>query len=442
MGNIFTNKKFSNYLGENRAILDIITDYEQGVVPSPTPTPTISPSPTSLPPTPTSSFTPTPTTTPSPTPTPSVISTKFNIGLGFDNRTNAVFVDNDESIFIGGVYLFYDNVIGSDLVKLNSLGQKDPTFVSGLAAPFTQGISCIGQSSDPDEIFIGGDFTQYFGVTTQRFTKINKITGAQVSGWSGTNAANAVTNLLVDGSSVVIIGPFSQYKGVNRNRIARILSDNTVDTTIFSGTNFNNQAVNKVIKNNAGNYVVVGNFTLFNGLSVNRIIEIDSVTGLNTGLFGSGMNQQITDITYDSVTGNYYVLGIVLSTSYQGGPVSYLKVINDLGVEISTVNPVPNSGILRSMKVDFTNGFIYISSTQTDARYFRVVLSTLLADASFNSNLGTINNANVVNGSECFGITSTGKIYMAGAFTQFFTTQNYNFIVRVNIDGTDDTTNT
>ena len=70
MSRIFYRKKFSDYLGEQRAIDDIYTFY----VPDPVP-PTPSPTPTSLPITPTPTPTPSSTVTPTPSITPTLTST-------------------------------------------------------------------------------------------------------------------------------------------------------------------------------------------------------------------------------------------------------------------------------------------------------------------------------------------------------------------------------
>ena len=75
MARNFFNKKFSDYLGEQRALLDIITQFF-GATPTPTATPFASPSPTpTATPTRTPSLSPTPTATVSPTRTPSVTQT-------------------------------------------------------------------------------------------------------------------------------------------------------------------------------------------------------------------------------------------------------------------------------------------------------------------------------------------------------------------------------
>jgi len=84
MSKVFLRKQFSNYLGENRALDDIVVRFIQDVSPSPTPTP-ITPTPTPTPsitptsspipvsPTPSITQTNTPPVSPSPTPTSSPI---------------------------------------------------------------------------------------------------------------------------------------------------------------------------------------------------------------------------------------------------------------------------------------------------------------------------------------------------------------------------------
>jgi hypothetical protein len=94
MGRVFYNTQFSDYLGENRAILDIVVRNVPDVQPSPTPTPSVTPTITptkTVTPTPTVTSTitptvtptaspavatPTPTGTPTPTPTP-VFNTEY-----------------------------------------------------------------------------------------------------------------------------------------------------------------------------------------------------------------------------------------------------------------------------------------------------------------------------------------------------------------------------
>lgn len=115
MGRVFLRKQFSNYLGENRSILDINSSFipntptpsvtftptpTKTVTPTPsatlvvtsTPTPTVTSSPTVTPTksptaTPTKTVTPTPTKTSTPTPTPSA--TSGGLTGGFTNQFDA-----------------------------------------------------------------------------------------------------------------------------------------------------------------------------------------------------------------------------------------------------------------------------------------------------------------------------------------------------------------
>ena len=67
MSKVFLRKQFSNYLGENRAIDDIVVKFDVEIQPTPTPTP--------LPITPTPSVTPSSTSTPTPSITPTLTRT-------------------------------------------------------------------------------------------------------------------------------------------------------------------------------------------------------------------------------------------------------------------------------------------------------------------------------------------------------------------------------
>ena len=75
MSKVFKRVQYSDYLGENRAILDIYSSFVADILPSPTPTPSITPTQT-----PTPSITPsnTPSNTPSVTPTTTPSNTPSN----------------------------------------------------------------------------------------------------------------------------------------------------------------------------------------------------------------------------------------------------------------------------------------------------------------------------------------------------------------------------
>lgn len=398
--------------------------------PTPTPTPTI---------TPTGSGTPTPTPSGTPTPTPTNPNL-FEVGLGFDANVNVVYLDqSSNSLFVGGRFSFWNGTPTQALVKMNTNGTIDPTFVNGLVLPNATNITSIIGSENPNEIYIAGDFTNYpISLISQRIVRINKNTGALVTGWSGTNAQNTVSNMVLDGNKVVIVGAFINYKGTTRNRIARVNSNNTLDTTIFTGTSFNSAPLG-IIKNNNGNYVCIGGATTYDGGNIGRIVELNSTTGNNVGTFGTGFGSTtVNDVVQDPVTGYYYVVGNT-NSSYQGGPTSWIHVIDSTGTLVTSTPPFVSTTNCFNISADWTNDALYVAFGNPN-NFRKIILSTYTEDTTWKTNLGVVNNTSSTNACEFTTTDQYGRQYIVGSFTSFFG-QNFNRIVRLNPNGTNNSSN-
>lgn len=434
MSRVFLNKQFSNYLGENRAINDNVAEFTQqapsptpSVTPSTTPTGTPTPTPTITPtntvtPTTTQTNTPTPTSTLTPTPTPSQY--KMIVGTGFDYPAHALYISGT-TMWVGGQFNFYKGVIIERLGKLDTNGGYDLTFNPGVSNGNVYVIEPAGDGT----MFISGDFTFAGGTSTGRFSRHNMLTGAQVSGYNGTNANSTVSSVAVlPGGDVVIGGAFTQYNGVSRGRVARILNGNTLDTTIFAGAGFNS-SINKIIVNAAGNYVIGGAFTTYNGVTKNRIVEINSSTGNDTGIFGTGFSGNVLDIQQDSA-GNYW---IVASGNYQGSGNNVFK-ISSTGTFIASVATSFPAAPLNIFLDEANNCFYTYNAAQSYFKKFN--FTTLVEDTAFSTNHGSfIGIALTGSVQQCIGLTNQNKVMLVGGFSGVFNTQ-FNHIVRLNSDGT------
>jgi len=115
MSRIFYRKRFSDYLGEQRAIDDIVTFFiPDGPAPSPTPSPTsITPTPT-----PTPSITPTNTSTPSVTPTITPTNTPTQTNTSTPTNTPTMTPTPSSAAFFA--YVFAEP---QDSTSLTDLGQ-------------------------------------------------------------------------------------------------------------------------------------------------------------------------------------------------------------------------------------------------------------------------------------------------------------------------------
>ena len=123
-------------------------------------------------------------------------------------------------------------------------------------------------------IFVAGNFKK-INNTDAPYYEMIKTTGAIDYAYEqGIGASNSVRTIEKFGNQYFIGGDFSYYNGTPVHRMARINQDGSLDPTFHTGTGFNNtvkdiafQADNKI--------VVVGDFTSYNGVQVDKIVRLN-----------------------------------------------------------------------------------------------------------------------------------------------------------------------
>jgi uncharacterized delta-60 repeat protein len=185
-------------------------------------------------------------------------------------------------------------------------------------------------------------------------------------------------------------GAFTNYpSGTTLNRLVRVNENGTPDTSFNIGSGFNSD-INSITEDTSNGKVYVGgNFTTFTGTSINRFVR------LNTD--GS------RDTTFN------------IGTGFAGGRVYDSKVQSDGKVLVF--------GFFTSYTGTTNNGIIRLN---TDGS----VDTTFSAGTGFSPTTAQVTNAI---------IDSSNKIVCVGQFTGYNGT-NYNRIVRLNTDGSVDTT--
>jgi uncharacterized delta-60 repeat protein len=268
------------------------------------------------------------------------------------------------------------------IVATDLSGLIDTTFNPGQLG-FNSTVRCMVTQSD-GKLIVGGDFTTYSGSSGAYLVRINP-NGTRDTTFTATLNSSVYTAAVQSDGKLVIGGGFTTVNSVTVPRLARLNTNGTRDTTWNPGTTGANGIVRNVKIQSDGKILAGGDFATYSGSTVNRIVRtqtsgsIDTSFNVGTGLVNSAYNIHIQS------DGKIITAGAF--NSYSGSSNNYIVRINTNGTKDNTFN----------LGTGF-NSIVYISSLQSDE-----------------------------------------KIIAAGAFTSYSGSSN-NYIVRLNNNGTKDTT--
>ena len=257
----------------------------------------------------------------------------FVYGIGFSTLgiVYTLSIQSDGKIVVGGAFTSYQGTSASRIIRLNTDGSIDGTFVYG--SGFTGvGAYVYGMAIQSDgKIICIGAFTTYNGTTTaSAIARLNTNGSIDLAFINGVGFGGSLLNLdaiAIQSDGKIVIGGngFNSYNGISRNCIVRINTDASIDNTFVVGTGFNGAGFGVYslgIQSN-GKIVCVGNFTTYNGTSANRIIRLDTNGSVDTSfLYGVGFNLGAGSVALTSTS--MYVSGSF--ATYQGQ--SYPRIIS------------------------------------------------------------------------------------------------------------------
>lgn len=272
-----------------------------------------------------------------------------------------------------------------------------------------------------------------FIITSFTFAQDGTIDYSFNPTYGANNTINS-TSIQADGK-IIIGGNFTEINNTVCNKICRLNIDGTLDNSFNFGTGFNN-SVNSICIQTDGKIVVVGNFTLYNGNSTNRIVRlnidgtIDST--FNTG-YGSG------NVIYTAVlqSDDKIILGGEF-LSFNGISKKRVVRLNSDGSIDSTFNSTngPNDTVyscaLQSDGKILIGGRFTTFNSVTAKRFVRLNTNGTI-DTSFDTSNGFDNSIRTIS------IQSDGKILIGGDFT-IYNSISANCIIRLNANSTLDTT--
>lgn len=275
---------------------------------------------------------------------------------------------------------------------------------------------------------------------------LTKCPGLCFSG-VGTNANGVVNTILqdvFDPSKFAMVGQFTSLNGVSRARMVRAYTDGEVDLSFNPGTSFGNTGLAQYpiefVQQADGKYVVVGSFTTFSGVSRNRIARINYDGTLDTSfVIGTGFTRNTFYAALD--TGGKILVCGTGANQYSGTSVGMICRLNSNGSLDTTFSNNAISGTSTTVinkVIKNSDGTYYVSGNFTHSG--RSNLIKLNSDGTYASsdpfNTSGVGFAGSVND---FEILPNGKLICVGDFTVYNGVATPRGIIRLNTNGTKDT---
>lgn len=421
------------------------------------------------------------------------IDNTLNTGTGFNGSVAKILVLNSGQILVGGDFTDYNGTPVGSIVRLNSNGTLDTTFITP-AFLNSEEIWEMAVQND-NKIIVGGTFT---GTASNCLARLNEdgshdatfdagttwdcdwagdwissinvrpngqilVGGNKLTDFSYWNDGIGIFRLNADGSvdnsfqgsvtigyegvdeildapngSLMVLGSFNWFGTKDVGNIYRETSTGTIDATFQTGTGFDNEVSNITILSD-DSIIVGGGFTSYNGTPTRRIAKLlpdgtlDSSFNVGTGITAGGWP---SDFAVQS-DGKIIVAGWF--THYNGTPVNRIMRLNADG----TLDP----SFYVDMGTGVDNGINDIELLSDGSMILAGEFTTYNGNASgclvkidSSGKMDTAFSAGIGCNAETFAIEiqSDGKILAVGNFTKY---QNidYGKIIRLNPDGSPDT---
>ena len=227
----------------------------------------------------------------------------FPSTVGAGNTIQSIAIQPDGKILIGGQFTSYNGTARNRIARVNSDSTLDTGFAVGTGLNNT--LNAITIQSD-GQILIGGFFTTYNGTGRSGLARINTNGSIDTSFTVGTGIAASGTRyvykILVErGGRIIITGSFTTYNGTTRQRVARINTNGTLDTTFNSSSGANNIVYAAAIQSDS-KIIIGGKFTSYNGAARNRLARINANYTVLSSSIGGAPCSSATYISPTNIT--------------------------------------------------------------------------------------------------------------------------------------------
>lgn len=353
-------------------------------------------------------------------------------------------LDKMKKIYLLVIALQIFNIYGQNV------GDVDLAFPNQTSIISDGAVDCI--LTQPDgKILVGGHFNRPNLIVNclVRLNSNGTIDNTFLISTFNINNGNLFVDIikLQNDGKIIIGGSFNSINGVSKNNIARLNTDGTLDTTFNIGTGFD-ASINSIVVKTDGKIIIGGNFSSYNGLGQNRLIRLntdgtkDTTFDIGTGFYFSGWNgNNAASISSLEIQSDGKIIVNGAFTQYRGVNENNTIRLNPDGTKDTTFNIGSDLSLEINKILIQSNGKILLGglwNLNSNSNIYGGIIrlnSDGTRDTSFNSvgnGLGESVNDLQIDGN--------GKIIVSGNFEYYNSTSVPKFLARLNSDGTRDTT--
>ena len=207
-----------------------------------------------------------------------------NTGAGANAEVTTIAAQPDGKLIVSGTLTNWNGVSVGYVVRLNTDGTQDTAFTTAIGTGASGRIDAIAIQPD-SKILLGGSFATFGGTTVNGIVRLESngtreaaFTTNVGTATGGTTAVNGIT-LQSDGK-IIVVGAFTTWNTLSANRIVRLNSDGTTDSAFRANVGGTGVGANSVINQAAvspdGKINVAGAFTTWSGVATGYCVRLNS----------------------------------------------------------------------------------------------------------------------------------------------------------------------
>lgn len=209
-------------------------------------------------------------------------------------EVRALAVQTDGKILVGGFFTTYDDQAHGGIVRIDPNGELDSSFDPGLGA--NSGVEALALQPD-GRIVVGGWFTDFNGFPVAYLIRVNTDGSRDATFDLGAGPNQEVTTVKVQADGKILIGgAFTEINHLPAHHLARLNTDGSLDGTFRSGTGADDWLF-ALAEQADGKILIGGKFQSYDGHFCPRFARLNTDGTWDAGYtLGSGVSDQVNVI--------------------------------------------------------------------------------------------------------------------------------------------------